>query len=440
MSLIYDYLKIHGKGDLGGRSDADIPPPLKRHIPARLNTRNVPAIIGVCLAAGLFLFFVYSMFVPEQDTAVIEVPEPLPQVSAPQPRLQPQSPTVDTAAVTETEPVAALQEEVASPVIPEVIMEAEQRVPEKIKGEILVFPEPEVAAARPVVLDQAAEVYPEPPTAVRKKIPQPLELSKSAEKKIIADQSQVYAETEVSAINDAAEQPAAEVRDVYEPVETTAVIPVQKASGILDRIDASGAENVSTDRSRKFYQAGLQAQMTGDQREAEAFYKKALEVNEYHIEAMINLSALYVQQQRYDQAEDVLLDIFKVDPENSKALVNMGMISLYKKDIVLAEEQFQAALDANPYEENALINLAYLAEKRGDSLAAERYYRNLLQISPDNIEVRLSYGYLLEEGARYSEAVALYEDCLKLDSVKNDQELYDRIRQRIRQLSRAARR
>ncbi len=118
----------------------------------------------------------------------------------------------------------------------------------------------------------------------------------------------------------------------------------------------------------------------------------------------------------------------------------MGVINLYRYNDPLAEELFLAALDSNPLEENALVNLAYLAEKRQDFVTTERYYRQLLQISPDNIEVLLAYGHLLEKENRYSEAVALYGDCLKLDYVQNDQQLYEKITQRMRWLGNAGKR
>ena len=115
----------------------------------------------------------------------------------------------------------------------------------------------------------------------------------------------------------------------------------------------------------------------------------------------------------------------------------MGMISLYRNNEPQAEARFKAALAANPGEENALINLAYLAEKKRDFATTEIYYKRLLQISPDNLEVLLAYGHLLEEEKRYPEAVSLYAACLELGTVIKDQQLHNKISQRMKLLSSA---
>jgi Tfp pilus assembly protein PilF len=198
---------------------------------------------------------------------------------------------------------------------------------------------------------------------------------------------------------------------------------------------AAGEGPAVEEKSGKFYQAGLQAQYKGDGRIAEIYYKKALEELPHHMDAMINLSALYVQQGRYAEAERILAEIIAIEPANSKALVNMGMVSLYQDNEALAATQFEAALAANPREENALVNLAYLAEKNRDYPATEGYYRQLMQIAPENLEVLLAYGHLLEEQRRYSEAMALYADSLALGPVKKDRQLYNKISDRIRLLA-----
>jgi Tfp pilus assembly protein PilF len=198
---------------------------------------------------------------------------------------------------------------------------------------------------------------------------------------------------------------------------------------------SSQAASAAQEKSKKFYQAGLQAQYKGDGRIAEIYYNKALEEVEHHMNAMINLSALYVQQERYAEAEDILAEILEIEPANSKGLVNMGVVNLYLGKESQAAAQFEAALAANPLEENALVNLAYLAEKNRDYMATEMYYRQLLQISPDNLEVLLAYGHLLEEQGRYPEALALYADILELGTLKKDQRLYNRISDRMRLLA-----
>ena len=249
---------------------------------------------------------------------------------------------------------------------------------------------------------------------------QPLELKSENRKITFPENFPVYTEPE----------------EVAENIAVRSSGPTGKNSTAGSRLYASSqAGSAAREKSRKFYQAGLQAQYKGDTHTAEIFYNKALEEVEHHMDAMINLSALYVQQERYDEAEEILAEILEIEPTNSKGLVNMGVVNLYRDNESRAAAQFEAALAANPLEENALVNLAYLAEKNSDYVSTEAYYRQLLQISPGNLEILLAYGHLLEGLGRYPEALALYADTLELGTLKKDKRLYSRILDRMRLLS-----
>jgi Tfp pilus assembly protein PilF len=428
MSLIYDYLKTDGNSDLTWDADAEIPPTLtksdsgsdsKRHL-----SKTVPIILGSCLGIGLIIFLAYNLFIPENDLIVVVDPEPLSVIQQVQPDTPPVTPESKAVVQQQEKPAPAV--EPFPPAVPDFT---------ESKKAIQVFPEigqPEINDT--AVSSSISSVPEEQSAAIREKIPQTLELSSNARKITYPEEIPVYKEVE---------QPEEKVTPTV-PVYDDA--PVQRVSQPIDsrnktvdvpsRFYSSAVpDSAVLNKSKKLYLAGLHAQQSGDQRIAEIYYKKVLGESPKHMEAMINLSALYVQQERYIEAEEVLAVIIKNDPANSKALVNMGVINLYKYNEPLAEEQFRAALAINPNEENALVNLAYLAERKMDYLSAERYYRNLLQINPENLEVLLAYGHLLEGQKRYSEAVALYRDSLKLETIELDNQLNDRIKKRIRLLA-----
>ena len=457
MSLIYDYLKINGKIDSELGSAVKVPPALKKAESKRpiktdfknyiksyskkSGSRTFLKIFVSFLGIGLISFLAYNLFVPESDVVVFVDPEPSSTMQV-QPDIPAVAPEQKVVIQQQEEPVPGAVAEPVLPPVPDI---------KENKKTIQVFPEPRgPAPAQADDMQIPAGTAAEQPGPTGKKIPQILELSSSAQKITFPEKEAVYEEARQPVKKVAQDIPLHDdipVQEVYQPVDSqdNAVdisSGATRKSSIADNSFYSPPKPDSTalHRNKKFYQAGLQAQQSGDQRDAEIYYNKALEELPHHLETMINLSALYVQQQRYEEAEIILADILRIDPANSKALVNMGVINLYSYNDPLAEEQFQAALDANPLEENALVNLAYLAEKRQDFEAMERYYRQLLQISPNNVEVLLSYGHLLELEKRYSEAVNLYRDCLKIDIVKKDQQLYDKIAQRMRLLAGAVRR
>ena len=403
MSLIYDYLKIHGESGSDKDSDVEIPPTLKRRDTNRFNTQALPLILGSCLIGALFIFLIIKIITPDQS---VQVASESGQVPVAQTR---QMPATSLSPTPETE-LALLQEKTVSDVA--AISQDSEQESAGAEARIQVFPE----TGKPVMVDAVESAdfsnsYAEQSGPVRKKIIPPLELASRARKITFPENGPLYSEPET-------------------PAETSAT-----AAARSTQKSVSMPNIAARNQGRRFYQAGLQSQRSGDQRIAEIYYKKALEEMGRHMNSMINLSALYVQQERYAEAEEILTEILTLDPENSKALVNMGVVRLYDDNESQAEKYFQAALVANPIEENALVNLAYLAEKRRDFVSTERYYRHLLQISPYNLEVLLAYGHLLEEEERYPEAMALYKDILELGSVKKDQQLYYKITQRQRQLA-----
>ncbi len=399
MSLIYDYLKIQGKN--GSDVDVEIPPALMRRDSSKPKRPSFLLILGSCLIGVLLLFLVYKIFYPAQNVKIaVHADPPAPLQALP-----------DKPAVTAGVPQKT-----------DVIKEVERRATRQDMVQVIqVFPEPEKSKSVNASSSRSAiaETSSERQEIMGKKPVQPLELESEIMKITFPENMPVYTEPQ----------------DSVEKVAAVLSRPTgRSAAADAKNYPSSGVSSGAREKSKKFYQAGLQAQHKGDGRIAEIYYKRALEEAPGHMEAMINLSALYVQQERYHEAEEILAVILAIEPTNSKALLNMGVVSLFQGNESRAEAQFGAALDANPLEENALVNLAYLAEKNRDYAATEMYYRELLQIAPDNLEVLLAYGHLLEEQGRYPEALALYGETLELGPVKKDRRLHSRISDRMRLL------
>ncbi len=460
MSLIYDYLKIAGETGSEMFSDVEIPSSLKRRYSNRLNTQSlILLLLGSCLIGVLFIFLVNRILTTGRDAqvAIVSEPEtktqmhqaepvtsppeadtmPAPEPAAPfrlvQPELVPPSPEAES--LPAPEPPAAT--DWVDP--QEIYIVPERQLPKIVDTRVnrqaveipvieqQVLPKKPVSqeTKEPLVVDttinrQIVNIPAVKQDVLPKKPVQPLEL-KRTKRKIVFPQN--------VPVSPAPEKAA---EDVTADISGS---PGENVTLGTDLSPSSGKTPAAFEKSGKFYQAGLQAQHKGDGRIAELYYNKALEEVPKHMDAMINLSALYVQQGRYAEAEKILAEIFAIEPTNSKALVNLGVVSLYQGNESQAAEQFEAALAVNPREENALVNLAYLAEKKRDYLATEGYYRQLLQISPANLEVLLAYAHLLEQQRRFREAIALYTDSLVLDPVKKDRQLYRDISDRIKLLA-----
>lgn len=193
------------------------------------------------------------------------------------------------------------------------------------------------------------------------------------------------------------------------------------------------AEKVEVDISH-LYQTGLLAEKDGDFKGAEKFYQVVLKKDPSHIEALTNLSGVYIQLNRFTEAESTLKKVLRINPKNTKALVNLGIIDLKLNQFASAEGRFKEVLQLNPKDETALINLAYLAQRENNVLLMEKYYKDILSVDPDNYQVLLVYASFLEKNNRFAEAQTYYQNCLNLDEVKGNEQLNNQIKDRIKLL------
>lgn len=415
MSLIYDYLKINGRGAAGKISKIAIPPALLNdESPSRFNKPSLLILLGSCLIGGILIVFIYKIHSSRQGLQLLAGQELSPQnvetVQTPVPASEPVNPL----------PAARTAMKYDNSLPPTVSFSLQQKTGDD--RAVLVFPEhraKEVSEPIPVPdrrISQAPDTLVQVPVASEKNKPSGVIAAITPVKQVEVDSDKPMVTFRQIDENIPARQSSLKV---YDPVRTK---------------DAVGPEKIE-----KYYQAGLQAQQDGNLRVAEIFYQKTLTFSHDHMNSLINLSAIYVQQERYKKAEDLLREILGDDPANSKALVNLGVVNLYQGKNIKAEEYFLKALQSNHFEENGLVNLAYLSEQKKDLAAAEGYYKRILQISPQNVEVLLAYAYLLEQESRYAEAVAVYQDSLGLDAVKKDRELFARVLERRGQTANAAR-
>jgi Tfp pilus assembly protein PilF len=391
MSLIYDYLKINGEGYAGKNAKIEIPPALLKgddESPARSNRQPFLVFLGSCFVIGILILSLYKVNSTRQALLVPVEPKTSPLN---QQTVQTQEPVPVQAEVTPADQAA----DRLDGSLPSSVDSSKPRRT-ATEGVIQVFPEP-IVYEPPAITQEIVRIHP------------PAEKIVATEEKTIKP----TAKPAKSPARQPSPQSVSRVR-VYDPAKLKIATPA---------------------KSKKYYQAGLQAQQGGDLRIAEIFYKKALADFPDHLNSMINLSAIYVQQERYRDAEEILWVILGVDKSNSKALVNLGVINLYQGRNVKAEGYFLKALQANPREENGLVNLAYLAEQKKDYAAAEMYYKQLLQISPANLEVLLAYAYMLEQQYRYPEALVVYKDSLDLDAMRNNKELFAKVLERRNQIA-----
>jgi tetratricopeptide (TPR) repeat protein len=99
--------------------------------------------------------------------------------------------------------------------------------------------------------------------------------------------------------------------------------------------------------------------------DAEAAYKKALQVEPDRVNAKASLATEYIEMQRYDEALTQIDDLLKQMPGNASAYMMKGMIYQAKENLEQAKDNYDQALKLDPTSYVAANNLAFLLAEEG---------------------------------------------------------------------------
>ena len=410
MSLVNDYLKRLGRKSLSsaGRGEGMIPPALQRIQKGsrdKVTRKKYLRYSGIAVAiycVGYFLFFVITLWQQPVDNKEM-VEETSPSLS---------SSTAPTTAATQ----GTSTEVTADPSAVEMVQQAGVEEGGQTTPAVGVAPGQDKtrvsATTAPTRQEEKTGVE------VQDKVNVPATAQGKADPVVEAEEQTV----ESSGIREEPYPLPGTGREA-----TASMTPSGAAEVAANRVVFTESQN----KPAYYYQIALQAQHNDNFGMAEQYYREVLEEEPGHENALINLSAIYIQENRLSEADALLQKAIKRNPKNPKALVNAGMIALQQKKNEVAADHFHQALQYNPIEETALVNLAYLAEQEKQYDTAISYYQKLVRISPAKTNFLLAYAGLEEKKQQYASAIDLYRRCLDQMSMQKQPELYARIKQRI---------
>ena len=170
----------------------------------------------------------------------------------------------------------------------------------------------------------------------------------------------------------------------------------------------------------RWYQTAFQLQNAGDLDAAEPLYRRVLERQPRHVDALYLLGSLYAQQGRYAQALPLLERALALRPQFTEAQNNRAVAL---KELGRFEEAlacYDAALAHRPNYAEAHNNRGMALQTLGRWEEAADSYRKANAVRPDYIEPLNNLGILLKEKGRLAESEAAFRQAVAVCPTATD--------------------
>ena len=144
-----------------------------------------------------------------------------------------------------------------------------------------------------------------------------------------------------------------------------------------------GGGGDSKQDATKLLNAGLQAEVQGDYKTAQAKFEDLLKVDSTNKFANYNLG--YIAQtvdKDNSTAAKYYAAAIKADPQYGPALYNLAIIETANGDEAKAIDLYKRAITADPTDANANLNLGFLLYKTGDKAGADAAFRKAIALNP----------------------------------------------------------
>jgi len=152
--------------------------------------------------------------------------------------------------------------------------------------------------------------------------------------------------------------------------------------------------------------------------DAAVAYRRALEYNEKHEDALYYLGNVYLELGEHKAAEKAWRRLLKVNPYSARAHFQLGDLYLSFDDgkyfdIDTAEAEYRRALEINKEETAPTLRLGYVALIRGNLPESQRYFDAVIGSNYKSVEAHFLNGYVAWKRGDPQKALTLYEKAVK---------------------------
>ena len=168
----------------------------------------------------------------------------------------------------------------------------------------------------------------------------------------------------------------------------------------------------------KLLQQAIESHKNGDLAQADKHYKEILSLNPAHHEALHYSGLVARQQERMQDAIELLQRAIKSDPADAMCLCNLGNLLSEQGELLQAIDVYRKALSVKPDYVDAQYNLANTLKAAEDYNGARDAYQRLLAIAPQDADGWMGLGSSLLFLQRNEDAVTAYKKAVEIASAE----------------------
>jgi len=166
---------------------------------------------------------------------------------------------------------------------------------------------------------------------------------------------------------------------------------------------------------KKIFDQAFQNHQRGNLKNAEALYKKILQLKPNHLETNFFLGTLFIQRKNFYFAKKKFLKVVLINPNHFNAYNYLGIIHKELKIFDKAKEYFDKAIKLNKDYADAYYNLGILFKDLEDYKNAKKYYQKTIQVNPNHIHVYNNLGHIFSIFGKTKEAINLFKKAIKVN-------------------------
>jgi tetratricopeptide (TPR) repeat protein len=160
------------------------------------------------------------------------------------------------------------------------------------------------------------------------------------------------------------------------------------------------------------YMLALSAWKSGDSQTAEAAFEKALSIDPGHMKSLVNLSRVFIEQKRYDEAIDRLTRAGEIDSESAEVQRLLGRVYHSQRRTDEAVQAYRRAVELNEGDVWSMNNLGLMlieANRAGEALPL---LEKAVEVRKNVPEFHNNLGMALEHTGRFKAAASAYSNAL----------------------------